>query len=247
MHGSAVPIGSHCSSKLPQCFQTQLGVCSNTALRHRLPPSRPAGLCRLKWHFCDRSAEVNSKPPHRPAVQHMHRRSVCMQMNEEAFYRMRLISSRARLNCSWHGSRNTIACHRRARGQERRAADAWLQAGEMWFEKWPFLQGTPGEALFHEKQWVQTCSVPPHPHPSKMVIEINIIPRATFVYKQCPYCSPARSWKWNKAFNELAALSPGGLPRTRTQTERGRGRDRERGENIFATWESEWDTRAKQH
>lgn len=75
----------------------------------------------------------------------------------------------------------------------------------------------------------------PHPHPSKMVIEINIIPRATFVYKQCPYCSPARSWKWNKAFNELAALSPGGLPRTRTQTERGRGRDRERGENIFAT------------
>lgn len=43
---------------------------------------------------------------------------------------------------------------------------------------------------------------------SEMVIEINIIPRATFVCKQCPYCNPARSWKWNKAFNELAAPKP---------------------------------------
>lgn len=62
--------------------------------------------------------------------------------------------------------------------------------------------------------------------PSKMVIEINIIPRATFVYKQCPYCNPARSWKWNEAFNELAALSPWGLPHARTQ------RRREREDNI---------------
>lgn len=30
------------------CFQTQLGVCSNTALRHRLPPSRTAGALPFK-------------------------------------------------------------------------------------------------------------------------------------------------------------------------------------------------------
>lgn len=68
---------------------------------------------------------------------------------------------------------------------------------------------------------------------SKTVIEINIIPRATFVYKQCPYCNPARSWKWNEAFNELAALSPWGLPHTRTQRQREVEVEREReGEYI---------------
>lgn len=56
----------------------------------------------------------------------------------------------------------------------------------------------------------------------EMVIKININPRATFVYKQCPYWNPAGSWKQKKAFNELTALNPWGLPHTHTHTHRGR-------------------------
>lgn len=88
------------------------------------------------------------------------------------------------------------------------------------------LRCSPGAALFHKKQCVQTrlgfpiCLF----FSSKTVIEINSTPRATFVDKQCPYCNPARSWKSNEAFNELAAPSPWGLPHTRAQRQRGGGR-----------------------
>ena len=230
-------------------------------LRHQLPPRRAAGSCRLKWHFCDRSAEINSEPF---AVRPRRTRSdICsIYANERSVFRGR---GSAKLQCEtvcdmslcgailWllllRPPHNTIMCHWR---WEQLMYDSGLE--------WSGLKNSRFFKALLERHYFMKSNVRRQARdpylfifPSKTVIEINIIPRATFVYKQCPYCNPAGSWKWNKAFNELAALNPWGLPHTRTQrqseveVERGeREGKRERG-NIFATWECEWDTEAKQH